>query len=152
MEAKPPNPKRGRSSINQLTPNAIEVTINKKELRVASNKEENNIMNMIVMAQMRHMIQNHIKRYEDEERLLTPKEVKDMADAVKAMAGASQEIYALQDKTGGVSRNEIPADKDMPLGAITFDVAATLAEQELKDEKVDTDGPESEDGVSGKAD
>lgn len=151
LENKPAAPKRGRSSVNQLTPNAIEITIDKKALRVASSKEENNIMNMIVMAQMRHMIQNHIKRYEDEERLLTPKEVKDMADAVKAMAAASQEIYSLQDGASA-PRNEIPADKDMPLGAITFDVAATLAEQDKKDEKANSDGIESEDGVSGKAD
>ncbi len=147
MSENKPIPKRGRSSINALTPNALAVTINGKELRVASNKAENNMMNMIVMAQMRHMIQNHLKRYEDEERLLTPKEVKDMADAIKAMAGASQDIYSLGENDAP-KRQEVAAEKDMPLGAITFDVAVSQSEKPIEDEpetddKADPDGSKS---------
>lgn len=151
MSENKPSPPRGKSSVNQLTPNAIEVTINKKSLRVASSKEENNMMNMIVMAQMRHMIQSQLKQYDDAEIRLTPKEIKDLADAIKSMAGASQEIYALQDKSSS-PRNEIPADKDMPLGSLTFDVAATLAEEKKPDETgTDTDEDAESDGDSPKA-
>ncbi len=80
-------------ALAMLTPNAIKTSINGEEIVVAGNKGENDVLNMVVAAQMRNMLQENIKRYKESGQTLTPKELKELAEAARNIAEFSGEIY-----------------------------------------------------------
>jgi hypothetical protein len=61
---------------------------------VPSGQVENRIANQILASQMRHLIQEHIKTFRDKEAVLTPKEIRDMAEAARSVATFSGEVYS----------------------------------------------------------
>ncbi len=79
--------------LKKLTPNAVDTVIDGQNIRVATNKSENAIMNMIVAAQMRNLMQETIKKYKDDDVKLMPKELADLAKAARDIAQFSAEIY-----------------------------------------------------------
>jgi hypothetical protein len=79
--------------INDLLPNSLVVRMDGKDVRVAMDKAENNILNMLLVAQLRNIIQNSIKSYEDKEVIPTPRELRDLAGAVRDANEASNAIY-----------------------------------------------------------
>lgn len=112
-------------ALNMLTPNAVKMTVGGSEIRVASNKDENAVMNMIVVSQMRNLIQENIKKYKEQDIQLTPKELKELADAAKSIADFSLNVYKdaepLKDRDAkGVKKD--PTD----VNAISFDAIATV--------------------------
>src|SRR5690349_1186230 len=60
---------------------------------VPTEKSGNRVANMILAAQIRHMIQNSIKTYKDKDMLPTPKDLKDLAEAAKSLHQFSGEVY-----------------------------------------------------------
>ncbi len=80
-------------SIAKLTPNSVDVQVDGAELRVAANRHENSVMNMILASQLRHLIQSQIKTYKEDEIKLTPKELADLAKAARDIATFSAEVY-----------------------------------------------------------
>lgn len=90
-----PKPEKTKEELlNDLMPSSIVVkTDDGGELRVAMNKDENNIMSMILAAQLRAMIQRTIKTYEEKEAIPSPRELRDLAAAVKEINESSGAIY-----------------------------------------------------------
>src|SRR5664279_5555571 len=64
----------------------VEVTIDGSTVFVPSNKEENSVASMVTAAQMRDLIQAQIKKYKDGELQLSPKELRDLAEALATVA------------------------------------------------------------------
>lgn len=85
--------KKGKEALKALLPNAVEIKIDGMDVRVATNKSENQIMNMMLASQMRSLIHQTIKNYKDDEVKLSPKELKDLSDAARNVAQFSAEIY-----------------------------------------------------------
>lgn len=79
--------------INDLMPNSIVVKMDGREVRVAMDKAENHILNMLLVAQLRSIIQNSIKSYEEKEVIPSPRELRDLAGAVRDANEASNAIY-----------------------------------------------------------
>ena len=85
---------KGKTSTEAaLLPNATRVIIDGQTLVVPFDKNENANANKILAAQMRQAIQLAIKSYKDGEQTLTPKELNDLAMAVKNIAGMSKDVY-----------------------------------------------------------
>lgn len=79
--------------INELTPNSVIVRMGNNDVRVAIDKAENNILNMLVVAQLRGIIQSAIASYEEKEVIPSPRELRDLAGAVRDANEASNAIY-----------------------------------------------------------
>lgn len=60
---------------------------------VPSGPQENRTSNQILAAQLRHYIQQTLKRYKDGDKLLTPAELRQLAEAAKIVAQFSGEVY-----------------------------------------------------------
>lgn len=82
-----------KSLLDRLTPNAQVVVVDGNELRVPSDRAENAVMNTVLAAQVRSLIQEMLKRYKDGEIPMTPKELNDLAAAAKNVASFSNEVY-----------------------------------------------------------
>jgi hypothetical protein len=86
--------KRKKSElVTNLAPKAFTVAINGDDVLVPANKDENAIMNMIVAARMRHLLQQTMDSYKDDGVKLTPKEMRDLAAAGRDIAAFSAEVY-----------------------------------------------------------
>jgi lipopolysaccharide export LptBFGC system permease protein LptF len=64
---------------------------------VPVDRQGNRIANMVVAAEVRHLLQNSIKTYRDKDMLPTPKDLKDLAEAAKSLSQFSGEIYKEDD-------------------------------------------------------
>lgn len=64
---------------------------------VPTERSGNRVANMILAAQIRHLIQDSIKTYKDKEMLPTPKDLKDLAEAAKSLHQFSGEVYKEDD-------------------------------------------------------
>lgn len=95
-----PAPKSKKNQVSTLTPNSIVVAVDGEDVRVAVSKDENQIQNMILASQMRHIFQQNLKKYKDMETHMTPREMKDLADTAAAIARFSGEVYATSDSLG----------------------------------------------------
>jgi hypothetical protein len=80
--------------IRKLVPNAIVVPVDGRDVIVPTDRAENARMNMMVASVMRSLLMENIKNYKEKEVTLTPKELADLAKALKDINSASLEIYA----------------------------------------------------------
>jgi hypothetical protein len=85
--------KKAKGVLAKLTPNTILVPIDGKDIRVPMNKFEAALMNNILVSQMREMIQEQIIKYKDGEQVLTPRELRELAGAIKETNEASDAIF-----------------------------------------------------------
>lgn len=86
-----------RNALLKLTPNSIDIKIDGQDVRVAGNKEENAALNMIMAAQGRALIQRALKKWQDMDEVPSPKELRDVAGAMRDIAQFSAEIYSGSD-------------------------------------------------------
>jgi len=80
-------------SLARLTPDAIVVKTDAGEIRVPTTKEENKIMNLILVSQVRTMIQGAIKKWSDDEETPNPRELRDLVASVNQLCEASSAIW-----------------------------------------------------------
>lgn len=64
-------------------PNAVLVPINGEDILVPTNREEAAIQNIILASQFRQTLQNALRHYKEKEMIPTPKELRDMAAAIR---------------------------------------------------------------------
>lgn len=87
-------PKKSKSRIiNRLTPDAVDVIINGREIRVAANSGENTTLNAIMISQGRDLIQRTIKAYEDMDETPDPRQLGSIVKAMRDLVEASNVIY-----------------------------------------------------------
>lgn len=83
-----------KSAIERLTPNAITVRVNGEDVRVATSREEDQVMNMFLAARIRNVLNKTMDDYKNDDVKLTPREIKDLASAARDIATFSAEVYA----------------------------------------------------------
>lgn len=100
MAKKQKEPKRDvelkgvEGTMQDLIGNSIDIKLPDGGLVIVpSEKSGNRAANMILAAQIRHLIQDSIKTYKDKEMLPTPKDLKDLAEAAKSLHQFSGEVY-----------------------------------------------------------
>jgi hypothetical protein len=104
-----------KAALVNLTPHSITVTVDGHDVRVATNESENRIMNQVLASQVRYLLQQSIKKFNDMEAPLTPKELRDLAEAAKAAATFSAEVYSKGDGIDpGKEEKPIESDDDEP--------------------------------------
>lgn len=86
-------PSQTAISIQKLLPHSIEMKIDGRDVRVATDKYENAVLNMIMAAQGRTLIQEALKKWKDMDETPSPKELRDIAGAMRDLAAFSAEIY-----------------------------------------------------------
>lgn len=108
--------KKSKSTeLDALLPNSQIIKIGDLDVRVAGDAGENRTQNYILAGQIRAIIEKQLKSYQDLDRPMTPKEMKDMADAGRSLAEFSAEVYK-----GG---EPVPHDKpveSIPVEATDF--------------------------------
>ncbi len=85
--------KAGSSSLARIV-KSFQVTLDGETINVPVGKDENRVASMVSAAQMRDLIQVQIKKYKEGEIQLSPKELKDLAEALHTVAKFSGEVYA----------------------------------------------------------
>ena len=81
------------TEISRLLPNSVEIADGSQVIRVAGNASENRTLNYLLAAQIRALLEKNVKKYSDIEQPMTPKELKELADAGRSLAEFSAEIY-----------------------------------------------------------
>lgn len=76
-----------------LTPNAVVVKDHGQDILVPLDKTENAIQNMFLAARGRHLILATLKHWKEQDQYPSPKELNDIASAIKNIASVSAEIY-----------------------------------------------------------
>ncbi len=88
----------------------LTIKVDGEDLHVPVGKAENKMMNCIMVSQVRRMVQDNMKKIKDLEQAISPKELKDLVDAVGRLAESSAEVY--KDLDGELDEKEPkPADK-----------------------------------------
>ena len=84
------------TSLSKLIGNSIVVKDSDESegIVVPMGAEENRMANMLLAAQMRQLIRDAMKKYKEKEALLTPKELKDLAETAKTVAEFSGTVYS----------------------------------------------------------
>ena len=105
---------------------------------VPVDKTGNRIANMVLAAQMRSLIQNSIRTYREKEMLASPKDLKDLAEAMKSLEGMSRNVYAedASDPNGINGPSQTPAmggGKPKEVAPIEFDVKPKEEEKTEED-------------------
>lgn len=88
----------------------FEVTVGDNVIRVPVDKHENRIADMVGAAQLRAMIQAQMKRWQDAETDASPKELRDLAEALAKLAEFSGKVYeGGEDEPDDTPNDEGPA-------------------------------------------
>src|SRR5688572_13058816 len=95
-----------------LTPNSFVVTLNGETITVAGDKNENAILNMFLAARLRNTLEKHMDTYKADEKILSPKELRDLAGAARDIAAFSAEVYATQDPISPNTEKKADATTD----------------------------------------
>lgn len=99
------------TELARLIPNAFVVKRPEGEdLIVASNADENKILNYILASQIRSLIEKNLKEYTNLEKILSPKELKDLADAGRSLAEFSATVYEGPAAVSEKKAEAIPVD------------------------------------------
>lgn len=105
-----------------LTPNAIKTKIDDREIVVASNKEENAALNMIMISMGRGLIQEALKQWKEDGQIPSPKELRDIITSMKELAESSKAIYeGAEPIQSGKPIKDAEKTSDGGLGDISFD-------------------------------
>jgi hypothetical protein len=107
--------------IRKLVPNAIVVPVDGRDVIVPTDRGENARMNMMVASVMRSLLMENIKNYKDKEVTLTPKELADLAKALKDINSASLEIYAAAESKANPLEGIKVADASHASKPLSFD-------------------------------
>lgn len=83
--------------LTRLTPGSVDVNINGREIRVANNKQENTILNAVVISQGRDLIQRSLKRYEDQDVVPDARELVSIIKSMRDLVEASNLVYPSDD-------------------------------------------------------
>jgi hypothetical protein len=107
--------------IRKLVPNAIVVPVDGRDVIVPTDRGENARMNMMVASVMRSLLMENIKNYKEKEVTLTPKELADLAKALKDINSASLEIYAAAESKPNPLEGIKVADPSQASKPLSFD-------------------------------
>lgn len=107
--------------IRKLVPNAIVVPVDGREVIVPTDRAENARMNMMVASVMRSLLMENIKNYKDKEVTLTPRELADLAKALKDINSASLEIYSAAENKSNPLDGVKVADPSQSTKPLSFD-------------------------------
>ena len=95
-------PRKGeaaKKAIRDLTPGVVKIKLDDVELAIPSNSKENAIVNAIMAAQGRALIQQSIRSWKDAGVNPTPKELRDIAGAMRDIADLSTAVTDAMTKT-----------------------------------------------------
>lgn len=81
------------TSLSRLIPKSIQVKTDDGSIVLAGNAEENKILNYLLAAQIRDLMEHTLKKYKDGEVRFTPREMKELAEAGRILAEFSAEVY-----------------------------------------------------------
>ncbi len=85
---------KNNGSLADLIGNSIAIKLDDgTTIIVPADKAGNRVANMVVAAEVRHLIQNSVKKYRDQDLLPTPKDLNDLASAAEKLAKFSGDIY-----------------------------------------------------------
>ena len=126
--------------IKSLTPCSLDISVDGQIIRVATERHENAIMNMIMACQMRALLQKQVKNYYDEELKMTPKELSDLTAAARNIASFSGEVYGAADP---INKSTKPSEQKVAEEGVDF---TKLTQKPAIDVKVEPK-PEGEDGA-----
>jgi hypothetical protein len=98
--------KKSTRALANLVPNAIRVMVEGSEVFVASNREENSMLNMVVAARMRSLLEETMRNYKEKGVMMTPKELKDFTESARNISEFSDAIYAGSDGLAGEPKDK----------------------------------------------
>ncbi len=113
-----------KHQLSALTPKSQTYDINGLEVRVAADKGENMVMNMLMASHMRAVFQATIKKYQEQDSFMSPKELKDLTEAAANIAKFSGEVYAASDDGLNALKSKEKAVSEASADDISFDVLA----------------------------
>jgi hypothetical protein len=127
-----------RLAIGTLTPNSFVVSIAGEQVKVASDKFENAIMNMFLASRLRHVLEEHLDQYKRDEKFMSPKELRDLAGAARDIAAFSAEVYAANEPLAPAQEKPVEQSTD-----VNFDILSDIKPNEPtgEDPKTDSSGP-----------
>lgn len=89
--------KRLQNSLARLTPESKVIVVDGQELRIPGNAQENSVMSKVMASQIREVVQTTLKNYREDGLKFTPKELRDIAEAGKAVTELCGTVF--QDET-----------------------------------------------------
>jgi hypothetical protein len=105
------NETRRSAAIARLA-DCVTVKIDGRDVRVPVAAAENKVLNCLVVSRARTLVEDQLKRYADAEVTLTPRELKDIIEAVAKMSEASATVYSQLEGTLGDSDKAKPKTGD----------------------------------------
>lgn len=116
-------------AIAMLTPNSFTISVDGESVKVASDKTENAIMNMFLASRMRHVLEQHLDEYKKGEKLMSPRELRDLAGAARDIAAFSAEVYAANEPIAPAQEKPVEQSTD-----VNFDILSEIKPEETKPE------------------
>ena len=119
-------------TMQDLIGNSVDIKMPGGEtIIVPSDKSGNRVANMILAAQIRAMIQKNLKKYDDQDMLATPKDLKDLAEAAKSLHQFSGDVYKEED-SGQISAKPKKIEDAKVESEVNFDDAIDATQEAKK--------------------
>lgn len=123
------------------TPEAITLSIGGEEVLVATTIQENAFLNMVLASQGRSLIQRALSHWKDEAVIPSPKELRDIAGAMKDIAAFSAEVYAAAEP---VATKDPEKQAEKAAEEINFEDLTKPIEPNGEAPKANSSGPSAE--------
>jgi len=81
------------TSLGRLLPKSVTITLGDDSVLLPGNAAENKILGYFMAAQMRNLFETSMKDFKDKGITMTPREMRDLAEAGRALAEFSAELY-----------------------------------------------------------
>jgi hypothetical protein len=132
--------KSKKLAIGSLTPNSFLVNIGGTEVRVPKDKFENALMNMCLSARLRTVLEQHMDEYKKDEKILSPKELRDLAGAARDIAAFSAEVYNASEPIANPSPTQVEQSPGEDISFDTLSTPPTVDQDEPTGETPKADG------------
>lgn len=112
-------PKRSSRALATFAETLI-VPVDGHNIHVPRTEEANRALNCLLVSQMRHMMQENLKKIKDLEQPISPKEMKDLIDAMANLTVASRDVYKTVDDLDSEGPKAVTAENDEAI-EVNFD-------------------------------
>lgn len=132
--------KSNKLTVAALTQNSFIVKIGGEDVVVAKDKYENAILNMFLASRLRSTLEKHLDEYKKDEKILSPKELRDLAGAARDIAAFSAEVYEANEPISPNSEKPAEQTTDADISFDTLSTPPKVNEDEPTGETPETNG------------
>lgn len=127
--------KKPPTTISSFVPKSFTISHAGESVMVPHDAYENALLNMFLAARLRATLEHHMNEYKKDEKILSPKELRDLAGAARDIAAFSAEVYNANEPIANPSPTQVEQSPGEDISFDTLSTPPTVEEETKPDEQ-----------------